>query len=137
MTKSITAKDADIVTKVIKDTEFKHFIKIVGGEGKLPEHWQLLAQALGIHQNTITRWMKMPEFEEARVKGINRRLKAMEESGKDDWRQWEASLRLLGVKEDSTQTTNIQINMPTFQVMSEQARQELESLYEGLTTTND
>lgn len=111
MSKSITAKNAGKVQEVQKDFEYKKFIELVGGAKQLPEHWELLANAIGVHRNTIARWKKQPEFEQARIKGINRRLKAMEDSGKDDWRQWEASLKLLGVKTSDQPTTNIQVNI--------------------------
>ena len=111
--KAIIAKDADNIIILRKKAEYKRFIQLVGSGEKLPEHWELLASVLGVSPQTINNWKKFPEFQEARIKGINRRLQAMETSGKDDWRQWESSLRLLGVKTDqAAHQTNIQINIP-------------------------
>ena len=112
MSKIIPAKYADNILNIRKEVEYERFIELVGSGDKLPEHWELLASALGVHEKTLANWRKLPEFEKARVRGINRRIAAMEKSGKNDWRQWEASLRLLGVKTSEQPTTNIQINIP-------------------------
>jgi len=136
MNKTITAKSADNIRNIHKTIEYKQFIELVSSDKQLPEHWELLANALGLHRQTLNQWRKLPEFERARIKGINRRLKAMEESGKDDWRQWEASLRLLGVKEASDQPT-INIQIPVFNVMTNESKEQLSKLYEGLDSSND
>ncbi len=111
MSKSITAKNAENIIILRKKAEYKRFIQLVGSGEKLPEHWELLASVLGVSPQTINNWKKLPEFQEARIKGINRRLQAMETSGKEDWRQWEASLKLLGVKTSDQPVTNIQVNI--------------------------
>jgi len=111
MSTSITAKNAGNVRNVYKDAEYIEFMRLVNN-GELPDTWELTAEALGVHPNTIKAWRKLPEFREAKRKGIEHCLKEMRRAGKEDWRQWEASLRLLGVKTSEQPTTNIQINIP-------------------------
>lgn len=108
--KDITAKDAKIVKNVYKDDEYIEFMRLVNN-GELPDTWELTAEAIGVHPNTIKAWRKLPEFREAKRKGIEHCLAEMRRAGKEDWRQWEASLRLLGVKTSDQPTTNIQINI--------------------------
>lgn len=135
MSKSITAKDAGIVKNVYKDAEYIEFMRLVNN-GELPDTWELTAEAIGVHPNTIKAWRKLPEFREAKRKGIEHCLAEMRRAGKEDWRQWEASLRLLGVKEASDQPT-INIQIPVFNVMTNESKEQLSKLYEGLDSSND
>ena len=112
MPKSITAKGADNIVNIRKEVEYQEFIKMVG-DGSIPDTWELTAEALGVHPKTIENWKKLSEFKEAKRKGIEHCLNEMRRSGKNDWRQWEASLKLLGVKVDNPiNQTNIQVNVP-------------------------
>lgn len=111
MSKSIVANSAKIVDNVRKTVEYQEFLNMVG-TNNIPDTWELTAEALGVHPNTIKGWKKLPEFKEAKRKGIEHCLKEMRRSGKDDWRQWETSLRLLGVKTEQAPSVNVQVNIP-------------------------
>lgn len=86
-----------------KDDEFEKFIETI--EGDTVEHWVNIASALGVTPDTITRWKKHPKAKEAIRRGINRALEGMEKAGGNDWRMYEAKLKMLGV--DSTQKVDI------------------------------
>lgn len=75
--------------------EFRAFIKSIS-EGQV-SHWVDIANALGIHKNTITAWKQLPEAQEAIQKGIDHAMQCMEQAGARDWRMWEAKLKMLGV----------------------------------------
>lgn len=78
-----------------KDQEFSAFIKLIKN-GQVA-HWQTIAQILGVDEDTITKWKRTPQAQEAISKGIATALKAMESAGKKDWRMWEAKLKMLGI----------------------------------------
>lgn len=80
---------------VYKDVEYQEFIKEIE-QGSIA-HWQEIAEALGVDEDTITRWKKTPEAMEARRKGIAAALAGMETAGKKDWRMYEAKLKMLGI----------------------------------------
>ena len=81
---------------IYKITEFKKFIATleVGSIG----HWVEIAKAIGVSRDTITEWMKLPQAQEARKKGIDFALEQMEHAGKKDWRMWKDKLSLLDVQ---------------------------------------
>ena len=93
------------VQVVQKDAEFEAFITAIG-EGELPETWELMAEALGVHRNTITRWKQQPQFQAALAKGIRRATEQMEAVGKRDWRMWRERASML-MKEKKDATVNI------------------------------
>lgn len=128
-----TAKD--IVQEVQKDPEYQVFIKLVG-EGKIPENWEDMADAIGVHRNTISRWKKMPEFQKALLAGIDESIKQMTHVGKKDWRMWRERYAML-MKEKKGDSIAVQVNMPTFNVMSEEAKKQLEELYAGSDRKDD
>lgn len=80
---------------IYKQEEFKAFIKTIE-EGEVA-YWSQLAEALGVDNDTITAWKKLPEAQEAIKKGITHSLKQMEVVGKKDWRMHEAKLKMLGL----------------------------------------
>jgi len=92
------SQEKEIVQNVQKKPEFLEFLRLVEEEN-IPESWGLLAEAIGIHRNTITKWRKTPEFRKALAKGIQRSLRNMEKAGNKDWRMWREKLRILGVKD--------------------------------------
>ena len=95
-------REVDIVTNVNKEPEFRAFLGLVESD-ELPETWELVAHAIGVHQNTITQWRKTPEFQKALAKGIQKAMQNMESSGRRDWRMWRDKIAIL-TKE---KTTNI------------------------------
>lgn len=82
-------------TSPYKDVEFKAFIGLIK-QGQ-HAHWGQIATALGVENDTITRWKKTPEAQEAISDGISHALERMQQSGSKDWRMWETKLKLLGI----------------------------------------
>lgn len=78
-----------------KKEAFSAFIKILK-DGTVA-HWQSIARAIGVDNDTITEWKKLPEAREAIIRGINNSLKGMERAGGKDWRMWESKLKMLGI----------------------------------------
>lgn len=123
------------VRKVIKEAEFDIFLDMVEN-GNIPDTWELVAEAIGVHKNTITEWRKRPEFQRAKAQGVENALKNMEVAGKKDWKMWREKLNLLGATKPQDQT-NIQVVVPIFNVMSDDAKKQLEKLYERSDSTNN
>lgn len=96
------------VTSVIKEPEFQAFLDMVESD-KVPETWELVATAIGVHQNTITNWRKTPEFQKALAKGIHNAMDRMERAGGRDWRMWREKIALL-TKEKQGQNIGVQNN---------------------------
>lgn len=78
-----------------KNNEFRAFIKML--QDGTVAHWQDIADVLGVENDTITNWKKLPEAQEAIKKGIDRALSGMERAGGHDWRMWESKLKMLGI----------------------------------------
>lgn len=76
------------------ELEYKKFIQTVKN-GEIPDHWELLAETLGVNQKTIARWRKMPEFANAINHGLDEALQKMKETGGKDWRQWRERVAIL------------------------------------------
>ena len=81
-----------------KIREFREFLNIVGGN-QVFEHWQQIADSLGVSVDTITDWKKTSEFEKARLAGIKRSLENMEKAGANDWKMWREKAKMLGLKD--------------------------------------
>lgn len=97
------------VKKPDKPDEFRAFLKAI--EWGQAEHWVDIAEAIGVHQNTITAWKKSPEGRKALRKGIERSLAAMEQAGSKDWRMWEKKLAMLGVNPGIKIDGKLQVNV--------------------------
>lgn len=78
-----------------KQLEFDAFIKII--KSGQAAHWLEIARALGVDKDTILRWKKLPEAQKAISEGIEDALAKMSKAGENDWRMWEAKLKMLGV----------------------------------------
>ena len=94
---------------VRKDTEYERFLSAVENN-QIPAEWELLADALGVHRNTIGQWKKRPEFQEARVKGIEHAINMMEHSGKRDWKMWREKIAMLTNEKKPDVQVNMQVN---------------------------
>lgn len=81
----------------IKQAEFQAFLATLKTPG-VKAHWKEVAEALGVSPDTITDWSKLPEAIEARKEGIRLSLQGMETAGMDDWKMYQAKLRMLNVK---------------------------------------
>lgn len=80
---------------VKKKAEYDEFIEII--KNGQPAHWIQVAQVLGVDNETISRWKKRPEAQQAIKEGINKSLSKMEEVGAKDWKMWESKLKMLGI----------------------------------------
>ena len=80
---------------VRKKEEFSAFIGMLK-DGTVA-HWQDIASALDVDNDTITAWKKLPEARVAIKKGIYYALAGMEKAGGKDWRMWESKLKMLGI----------------------------------------
>lgn len=78
-----------------KKEEYEAFIQILK-KGQIT-HWAAVAQALGVHPDTIGLWKRRPEARKAIAEGIQHALQEMQRVGKNDWRMWETTLKLFGV----------------------------------------
>ncbi len=86
---------------IYKDKEFEAFIHILKS-GQV-HFWIQIAEVLGIDKNTITAWKKLPASQNAIAQGLENALEKMETSGKNDWRMWEAKLKMLGLGKSDSQ----------------------------------
>lgn len=80
---------------VRKKEAFDAFIKTLS-DGTVA-HWQTIAQAIGVDNDTITAWKRLPEAQEAIKRGIDTALGGMAKAGEKDWRMWECKLKMLGI----------------------------------------
>lgn len=95
------------VPDVHKQIEFSSFLKLIEQES-IPDSWELIADAIKVHRNTITNWKKTPEFQKALAIGIKNAISNMENSGRRDWRMWREKIALLTKeKEETKNITNI------------------------------
>lgn len=60
-------------------------------------HWIQIARAIGICNDTIHRWKKLPRARKAIKEAIDSTMEKMEKAGKNDWKMWESKLKMLGV----------------------------------------
>lgn len=89
-----------------KQKEFALFIKTIRA-GQVG-HWVEIAKAIGVSQDTIMDWKKLPEAQEAIKQGIDHALSQMEVSGRKDWRMWnEKAKMLVGREEGGTVNNNL------------------------------
>lgn len=96
-----------IMQTVQKQVEFSEFLKLIE-EQSVPDSWELIADAIGVHRNTITAWKKTPEFQKALARGIKNAIANMESSGRRDWRMWREKIALLTKEEqENANVTNI------------------------------
>lgn len=95
------------VTNPYLTQEYQKFIQIIK-DGKIPEHWEILAETLGVSRKTISEWKTMPEFADAINSGLDRALREMEKTGGKDWRQWRERVAILSreKKADNNITLN-------------------------------
>lgn len=90
----------DGVVDPYAEVAFETFLKEIGNVN-LP-NWTILAEALGVHRNTINRWKKHPQAQAAISAAIEQNIREMELAGKGDWRMYREKLKMLGVKEAVT-----------------------------------
>lgn len=86
-------------TKVYKVEEFEAFIKAIK-ETQIA-HWQDIARAIGVDNNTITAWRKLPEAQEAIREGLAKSLEGMGTAGRKDWRMYHEKYKMLTGKDEA------------------------------------
>jgi hypothetical protein len=94
---------------------FATFLKILktGQAG----HWIDVARAIGVTDDTITNWKKLPEAQQAIQEGIANALAKMETAGAKDWRMWESKLKMLGLNPASK--VDVVIDDPRKRILKE------------------
>ena len=100
--------------ELYKSDEFDTFITLIK-EGQY-DTWELVADTLGVHKNTIQLWKKHPKAQKALADGLQHAIAKMEQTGQRDWRMWREKTALIRKeldkkKEDEKPVTNIQINV--------------------------
>ena len=86
-----------------KYKEYKAFIAAIDA-GQVA-HWVEIARALNVSDETIIKWKKLPEAQDAIQRGIDHALQCMQQAGARDWKMWESKLKMLGLNP----ATNINI----------------------------
>lgn len=80
--------------------EFDIFLKEIGNSNL--QNWSILAQGLGVSDDTITRWKNHPLAKQALSAAIEQNLKKMEEAGSNDWKMFREKLKMFGIKDKTT-----------------------------------
>lgn len=95
MSNKIKKSEKSDKLNVYKKAEFRAFLKSIrtGQWG----YWSEIAKAVGVDNDTITKWKKLPEAQEAIKQGIDHSLAEMERVGARDWRMHAEKLKMLGV----------------------------------------
>lgn len=91
-----------------EEVKFEQFLNIVK-KGNV-KNWSIVAEALGVHNNTITAWKRHPEARKAIAEGIIHSLDQMERVGKNDWRMWAEKAKMLGVNPPQKAEVKVQRN---------------------------
>lgn len=99
-----------VIQQPYKTQQFQAFLELVR-TGKKLEYWEQIAEALGVHKNTITAWKETEEGKTAIAEGIITALENMEKSGKRDWKMWAAKASMLGVNINKTSETNVSVGV--------------------------
>ncbi len=95
-----TPNVTNVTTDPYLDVEFEVFLKEIGN-ANLP-NWTILAEALGITRQTISRWRQHPMAKQAINAAIEENLREMSIAGKGDWKMHREKLKMLGVKDKTT-----------------------------------
>lgn len=108
-------------SNVKKQAEYQAFIKLVG-EGKIPPNWEDMASALAVRPATISAWKKLPEFQEALLKGINESFNRMSVTGQRQWQMWrERYAMLIHEKEKQENKTTVNVLVMPSELMDKYA----------------
>lgn len=83
-----------------KKAEFEAFLQEIG-KGNLPQ-WNIIAEALSVSPETITRWKNHPLAKQAICSAIEDNINKMKEAGAKDWKMYRELLKMLGVKDKQT-----------------------------------
>lgn len=80
-----------------KSEEFEAFLSLIGNDNI--ENWTIMAEALDVRPETITRWKKHPKARKAIHEAIQKSIQGMNRSGSMDWRMHREKLKMLGIIE--------------------------------------
>ena len=81
-----------------------------------------MAEAIGVHRNTIARWRQHPLAKQAINSAIEENLREMTVAGKGDWKMHREKLKMLGVRDVTT--------------LEHEAGDSVKSLLDGIEHTN-
>lgn len=99
----------NVPSEPYKEGEFEAFLKLLN-KGQF-DTWEMVAESLGVHPNTIKSWKKHPLAKKAIADGIQSATEKMESVGRRDWRMWREKIDLLNREkphpEDKGTTNNL------------------------------
>ena len=98
---------------IYKEKEFAKFLQELE-DGSKP-FWINIAEAIGVDQDTITKWKELPEAQAAMRRGIENTLREMENVGRKDWRMWEQRLKMFGI--NPIQKSEVEIKNPIGEIL--------------------
>lgn len=123
--------------------QVEQYLSTCGKENMSLPSIEGLADYIDVDTDTIVEWGKIhPEFSVAIKKLANKQKQQLIDDGMYGGKEVNAAMAIFLLKvnhgmKDITTQTNVQINMPTFKVMSTEAKEQLEKLYEGSDSTNN
>lgn len=85
---------------VYKKAEFDIFLQMLKKASVNPVllgTWSSIATDLGVDNDTITAWKKMPQARDLIIKAKIFALEQMQQAGIDDWRMWKEQAKMLDV----------------------------------------
>ena len=122
--------------------QVRQYLQTCGKENMSLPSIEGLATHLGVISETIREWAKQyPEFSATIKKLAEMQKQQLMDDGMYGGKEVNAAMAIFLLKvnhgmKDITTQTNVQINIPTFKVMSSEAKEQLEKLYEGSDSTN-
>lgn len=122
--------------------QVEQYLSTCGKENMSLPSIEGLATHLGVISETIREWAKQyPEFSATIKKLAEMQKQQLMDDGMYGGKEVNAAMAIFLLKvnhgmKDITTQTNVQINIPTFKVMSSEAKEQLEKLYEGSDSTN-
>lgn len=119
------------------------YLSLCGKENMSLPTIEGLASHLGVISETIREWAKKyPDFSATIKKIVEKQKQQLMDDGMYGGKEVNAAMAIFLLKvnhgmKDITNQTNVQVNMPTFNVMSEEAKKQLEELYAGSDRKDD
>ena len=83
--------------KPYKEDEFESFLDLIG-EPNI-KNWSIMAKALKVEPDTITKWKNHPRAKKAILEAIQENIKGMTEAGRKDWKMYREKAKMLGVED--------------------------------------
>ena len=105
--------------ELYKSEEFEQFLQILN-EGQW-DTWELVAETLGVHSNTIQKWKKHPKAQKALAQGLQDSIKKMEDTGRRDWRMWREKAAMLRLEMEKNKNNEPNGNTYNLNIMGDEA----------------